>query len=151
MNTQEVVKKVQQVGGGLALLSAAGIAYTVARRLNHRRRYERPFDENNMVELKGKVLEVSNSKESKDEKRGVYFILNTQKEQIPVHLGPLWYMARQQHHFKPGDKVKIKGSKVKFKDATVIVATEIQQGSMGMKLRDEKGNPVWESWQKMSK
>jgi len=148
MNTQEVVKRVQQVGGGLALLSAAGFAYAVSRRFNHRLLYERPFDPKNMVELKGTVLEISNSKEKKDEKRGVFLMLKADKDQVAVHLGPFWYINRQ-HHFKKGDKLKVKGSKVTYDNAEVVVASEIQQGKMGMTLRDEKGNPVWQSWHKM--
>ncbi|WP_440999332.1 DNA-binding protein [Fodinibius sp. SL11] len=150
MNTQDVIKKVQQVGGGIALLSAAGVVYSVARRLNHRRGYERPFDPKKMIEVKGEVLEVSNSKEVKDEKHGVHLILDTKEEQIPVHLGPLWYISRQPHHFKSGDKIKVKGSRVTFKDSEIIVASEIREEKMQMILRDEKGNPVWQSWRKVS-
>lgn len=150
MDTQEVVKKVQQVGGGLALLSAAGVAYAIARRLNHRRIYERPFDPQKIVELTGTVSEVSNSQESKDEKRGAYLILKAKKEEIPVHLGPLWYIVRQHPHLKKGDKIKVKGSRITFKDAEIIVASEIQQGKMMMNLRDEDGTPVWQSWHKAS-
>ncbi len=150
MNTQNVFKKVQQVGGGLALLSAAGVAYAVARRLNHRRGYERPFDPQKIVELKGEVIEVSNSQENKDEKHGVSLILAIKKEEIPVHLGPFWYITRQLHHFKKGDKVEVKGSKVTFKDAEIIVASEIRKDKMQMKLRDEHGVPTWQSWRKVS-
>lgn len=150
MNTQDVFKKVQQVGGGLALLSAAGVAYAVARRLNHRKGYERPFDLKNMVELKGKVVEVSNSQETKDEKHGVYLILATKKAEIPVHLGPLWYITRQPYHFKEGDEIKVKGSKVTFKDTEIIVASEIQKEKMQMILRDDNGIPTWQSWRKVS-
>lgn len=150
MNTQDVVKKVQQVGGGLALLSAAGVAYAVARRLNHRRGYERPFDLKNMVEVKGKILEVSNSQETKDEKHGVSLTLATKKGEIPVHLGPLWYVTRQPYHFKEGDKITVKGSKVTFKDTEIIVATEILKDKMQMILRDDNGVPMWQSWRKVS-
>lgn len=150
MNTQYMFKKVQQVGGGLALLSAAGVAYAVARRLNHRRGYERPFDLKNMVEVKGEVLEVSNSQETKDEKHGVYLVLAAKKEQVPVHLGPLWYITRQPYYFKKGDKIQVKGSKVTFKDAEIIVASEIRKEKMQMTLRDENGAPMWQSWRKVS-
>lgn len=150
MKTQDVYKKVQQVGGGLALLSAAGVAYAVARRLNHRRGYERPFDLKNMVEVKGKVIKVSNSKENKDEKHGVSLVLATKKEEIPVHLGPLWYITRQPHHFKEGDKIEVKGSKVTFKNTEIIVASELRKEKMQMMLRDENGVPMWQSWRKVS-
>jgi hypothetical protein len=150
MNTQYMFKKVQQVGGGLALLSAAGVAYAVARRLNHRRGYERPFDLKNMVEVKGEVLEVSNSQETKDEKHGVYLVLAAKKEQVPVHLGPLWYITRQPYYFKKGDKIQVKGSKVTFKDVEIIVASEIRKEKMQMTLRDENGAPMWQSWRKVS-
>lgn len=151
MNTREVIKNMQLVGGGLALLSVAGLAYAVNRGLNHRRVYKRNFNPDTVEEFKGKILEVDQSKEKNDRVRGKYLTLKTEDEIIPVHLGPAWFMDRQQHLFKLGDNIKVKGSRVVFKGADVIVATEIQQGNMSMKLRDEKGVPVWESWQKISK
>lgn len=150
MKTQDVFKKVQQVGGGLALLSAAGVAYAVARRLNHQRGYERPFDPKKIVEVKGEVIEVSNSQENKDEKHGISLILATKKERIPVHLGPLWYVTRQPDHLRKGDKIKVKGSKVTFKSTKIIVASEIQKDKMQMILRDDNGVPRWQSWRKES-
>lgn len=150
MNTQEVVKKVQQIGGGIALLSAAGLAYAIVRRLNNHQTYERPFDPQNMVELMGKVLEFVNSQEKKDEIRGAALILETKDEEVPIHLGPTWYMDHQPHQFKQGDKIQVTGSKTRFKETEIIVATKIQRGNMEMILRDEEGNPVWESWHKVS-
>ena len=44
MNTPEAIKNIKLVGGGLALLSVAGLAFAVRRGLNHRRMYNRPFD-----------------------------------------------------------------------------------------------------------
>lgn len=150
MDMQKISKKVQQVSGGLALLSAAGAAYAIAHRLNNLKGYERPFDEKNIVELKGKVVQVSNSKDNKDEKHGVSLILATKKERIPVHLGPLWYVTRQPRNFKEGDKIEVKGSKVTFKDTEIIVASEVRKDKMQMTLRDKNGVPLWQSWRKVS-
>lgn len=41
------------------------------------------------------------------------------------------------------DKVTIKGSKVKMKDKSVLLAAEITKDSKVVKLRDGSGRPLW--------
>jgi hypothetical protein len=151
MNTQEAIKNMKLVGGGLALLSVAGVAYAVRRGLNHRRMYNRPYDPKTMDEVKGKVLEIGHSNEKKDEIRGVYLDIKTPDEVVTVDLGPAWFLNHQDRKFKAGQKVEIIGSRVKFNGQESITAASVISGNQELKLRDEQGTPYWHGWRKRAK
>ncbi|MDZ7681688.1 MAG: hypothetical protein U5J63_08265 [Fodinibius sp.] len=151
MNTEEAIKNVKLVGGSLALLSVAGIAYAVRRGLNHRRMYSRPFDAKNVEEFEGKILSVEHSNEKKDEMRGIYLNLQTEDEVIDVHLGPAWYISHQDGKFKAGEKVEVIGSRVNYNRHEAITALSIIRGEEELKLRDEQGTPYWHGWQKRAR
>ena len=152
MNTREFIKNVQLVGGGIALLSAAGLTYAIARGFNHRKIYKRPFDADKIEELKGKVLLPDKTNEKKSEARGAIFDLQTKDEVIPVHLGPSWYLDHQDHRgFKDGDKVTVKGSRVEHNGKNFIVAISVSKGNEVLKLRDENGTPYWYGWSQLKK
>jgi hypothetical protein len=65
-----------------------------------------------------------------------------------VHLGPVWYIERQDMKIDPGDKVEITGSRIIFEGKPAIIATEVKNGAEILKLRDENGFPVWSGWRK---
>jgi len=76
--------------------------------------------------------------------RGVHLVLKTDKgETIPVHLGPEWYIDKQEITFKPGDKVQIRGSRITFEDKPAIIAAEVTKDGRTLQLRDSNGVPVW--------
>lgn len=147
MNTREVIHNVQLIGGGLALISAAGLAYAVSRGLN-KKLYSRSFEPDTVEELKGKIIEVKQTEEKKDEMRGVYFLVQAKDEALRVDVGPSWFVNHQERKFKRGDKITIKGSRVKFNGKEAIVAMSIVRDGELFRLRDEKGNPYWHAWSK---
>lgn len=147
MNTREVIHNVQLIGGGLALISAAGLAYAVSRGLN-KKKYSRPFDPDTVEELTGKIVEVKQTEEKKDEMRGVYFLVQTKDEVLHVDAGPSWFINHQERKFRRGDKVDLKGSRIKYNGKEAIVAMSILRDGEIFRLRDEKGNPYWHAWSK---
>ncbi|MGD8426484.1 MAG: hypothetical protein PVH63_02580 [Balneolaceae bacterium] len=151
MNTREVIKNVQLVSGGIALLSAAGLTYAITKGLNHRRKYTKPFDPETIEELKGKVIEVAHTDDKKDDVRGVFVRLQTKKDEvIPVHLGPAWYIDRQGRRFRTGEKIVVKGSRTKYNNEDSITAIAVSRGDEILKLRDEDGTPHWRAWSKIA-
>lgn len=150
MNTREVIKNMQLVSGGIALLSAAGLTYAITRGLNHRRSYKRPFDPKAIEELKGKVLLREREEDKKAEARGASFDLQTKDEVIPVHLGPSWYLDKQEKGFRQGEKVTVKGSRINSNGKSFIVAISVTKGDEILKLRDEDGTPHWKAWSKIA-
>jgi hypothetical protein len=74
---------------------------------------------------------------------GVRLSLKTEKETIPVVLGPARYIEEQHIKFEPKDKVEIKGSKMSIQGQPTIIAQEVKKGDQVLKLRDDKGAPLW--------
>lgn len=146
MNTQEVIKNVQILGGSIALLSIAGLAVAIKKGLDNRRTYKRPFDPKKVEKLEGKVLEIDHTKEKNNEVRGTYLHLRSEDEVIPVHLGPAWYIDRQKKRFKAGDKIQVEGSRVPVNGKEGIIATSITKGGKLLRLRDDNGTPFWYGW-----
>jgi hypothetical protein len=79
---------------------------------------------------------------------GVHLLLKTDKETIPVHLGPEWYISNQELKLEPKDKVEVKGSRVMFNGKPAIIASEVVKGEQVLKLRDDNGIPLWSGWRR---
>jgi len=45
---------------------------------------------------------------------GVYLTLKTDNETISIHLGPDWYIEKQDVKIESGDKIEVKGSNTTF-------------------------------------
>jgi hypothetical protein len=69
--------------------------------------------------------------------------LKTDKETIPVHLGPAWYLDQQNFKIAQGDRVEVTGSRLTRPRRTFIVAAEVKKGPEVLKLRDAQGLPLW--------
>jgi hypothetical protein len=64
-------------------------------------------------------------------------------EATDVYLAPDDYLKDFDCHFAKGDKVFVKGSKVKFNGGPAILAREVHWQSITVYLRDDKGVPYW--------
>ena len=74
---------------------------------------------------------------------GMHLNLQTDKETIPVHLGPAWFMQKQSPQIETGDAIVVTGSRVTFDGKPAIIAAEIRKGDKVIKLRDQNGVPLW--------
>jgi hypothetical protein len=64
-------------------------------------------------------------------------------ETTDVYLGPDDYLKDFGCHFAKGDKIQVKGSKVKFNGGPAVLAREVRLESTTLYLRDEQGVPYW--------
>ena len=71
--------------------------------------------------------------------QGVHLSLKTDKETLPVFLGPAFYLEEQKFQVNKGDKLQVKGSRVN----QAMVAGEVKKGDQVLKLRDDQGKPLW--------
>ena len=110
--------------------------------------YGRMYDPKTVQSVSGDVLKVETFVPDKGTSRGVHLQLKTEKETIPVHLGPSWYIDNQEIKIQTGDKIEVKGSRITFEDKPAIVAAEIVKGDQVLKLRDERGVPAWAGWRR---
>ncbi len=77
---------------------------------------------------------------------GVIIIVRTEKEVVPVHLGPVWYIERLDCRILTRDRLEIKGSRIFLNDKPAFIAAEIKKGDQFLILRDNLGVPVWTGW-----
>ena len=105
--------------------------------------YSRMYDSKTVETLSGEVVSVDKFTPGRKMSYGVHFTLKTDKETIPVHLGPSWYMEKQGMTIASGDKVEVTGSRITYEGKPTIIAAEVKKGGQVLKLRDAAGVPAW--------
>lgn len=74
---------------------------------------------------------------------GLRLNLKTDKESLPIILGPAWYIEQQHFSIAPQDRVEVKGSRVTIWNQPTVLAAEVKKGDEILKLRDDRGMPLW--------
>ncbi|MGC1454840.1 MAG: DNA-binding protein [Nitrospirota bacterium] len=110
--------------------------------------YQRMYNPATVETLSGTVESVDKVTPMKGMHTGVHVMLKTDKEMISVHLGPEWYVERQDVKIEKGDKIEVKGSRVTFADKPAIIAADVKKGDSTLVLRDSSGIPAWAGWRK---
>ena len=68
---------------------------------------------------------------------GIHVIAKTARE-VSVHLGPQWYLERQEFSVEPKERLTVTGSRVVLGEAAVI-ASELRKGDLALVLQDAQG------------
>ena len=105
--------------------------------------YCRLYDAKHVVTLNGTVQRVEKITPMKGMGYGVYLMLKTDSETIPVHLGPTEFVAKQPIQFHASDVVQVTGSRVSCDGKPALLAATIQRGSDTAKYRELNGRPAW--------
>jgi hypothetical protein len=105
--------------------------------------YNRMYDPKTVETLSGVVVKLDKFTAGRKMSYGVHLTLKTEKETIPVHLGPSWYLEKQAVTLAPGDKVEVTGSRITYQGKSTIIAAEVKKGGQILKLRDAAGVPAW--------
>jgi len=105
--------------------------------------YSRMYNPKTVETLSGEVVSIEKAIPGRRMSYGVHFTLKTEKEAIPVHLGPSWYLEKQGMTLAPGDKVEVTGSRITYQGQPTIIAAEVSKGGQVLKLRDAAGVPAW--------
>ncbi|MEJ2673483.1 MAG: hypothetical protein P8168_15085 [Deltaproteobacteria bacterium] len=67
---------------------------------------------------------------------------------VRVHLGPVWYLERQEFDLEPGQEVRVRGICMEEQGKTRLIAAQVEAGDHVLVLRDAAGQPMWEAWRK---
>ena len=110
--------------------------------------YVRRFDAKTVETVSGEVTAVKKVAPLRGMGKGVHLTLKLEKETLPVHLGPAWYMDNQEFEVEKGDKVEVKGSRVMFEGKPALIAIAVKKGDLTLTLRDEEGFPLWSGWRR---
>ena len=74
---------------------------------------------------------------------GVYLMLKTDSETLPVHLGPEEYVEKQPIVLQAGDVVEVTGSRVSCDGKPAFLAAIVKRGPETAKFRELNGRPAW--------
>ena len=74
---------------------------------------------------------------------GIHLVLKTDSKTLSVHLGPAWFIDRQNIRIEEGDTIEVKGSKITYEGKPTIIAAEVKKANTVLKLRDKNGFPLW--------
>ena len=110
--------------------------------------YNRMYDPKAVETISGEVSSVDRITPGKGMSGGIHMLVKTDKETVPVHLGPSWYIENQDVKIEPKDKVEVKGSRVTFGGKPALIASEVRKGNEVLTLRDESGFPAWMAWRR---
>jgi hypothetical protein len=110
--------------------------------------YNRMYNPATVENVSGVVESVDEIKPMKGMNSGIHIMLKTDKETISVHVGPEWYIERQDVKLEKGDKIDVKGSRVTFSGKPAIIAAEVKKDDSTLVLRDGSGIPAWAGWRK---
>ena len=114
-------------------------------------RYESLFNQYNLQIANGTIFSIDTMRPMPDMGRGIQIILRTATSgDIPVHLGPAWFIQRQEMNLSLNDQIEVKGARFTLNGKNVMAAFEVTRTSSDkiLLLRDQDGIPNWCSWRK---
>jgi hypothetical protein len=99
--------------------------------------------------ITGKVSQVLTETLQDKMHPGMAIIVDSKgKGRVRVHLGPVWYLERQEFDLEVGQEVAVKGICLEEKGETRLIAAQVTVGDAVLLLRDTAGRPMWEAWRK---
>ncbi|MBI5546551.1 MAG: DNA-binding protein [Deltaproteobacteria bacterium] len=112
--------------------------------------HHRLYDPKTVETVTGVITKVERITPMRGMSAGIHLRLKTEKEAVAIHLGPEWYLSKDDLKLEPKDKIQVKGSRVTLNGKPAIIAAEVVKGDRALKLRDEDGLPVWSGWRRRS-
>ena len=95
---------------------------------NPNSRYGKLFNPYSLERVDGKITEIEVDRPYTRMKSGVYLKLKTLKEILLIHLGPSWYVLRQNLKLEVGDRIVVRGARIFFSGSVALAASEVRLG-----------------------
>ena len=111
--------------------------------LGYKGEYQGEYDPQTVTTVKGIVETVAQNAPASGISYGIHLVLKTDSKTLSVHLGPAWFIDRQNIRIEEGDTIEVKGSKITYEGKPTIIAAEVKKANTVLKLRDKNGFPVW--------
>jgi hypothetical protein len=109
----------------------------------YRGEYQGKYNPKTVITVEGVVETVEQMAPATGMSYGIHLDLRTASGTLSVHLGPAWFIERQDIRIEEGDTLQVKGSKITYEGKPTIIAAEVKKGNTVLKLRDQNGFPVW--------
>lgn len=110
--------------------------------------YARMYNPQTVETIKGEVVALERITPMKGMHSGLHAMVKTDKETLSVHLGPDWYLEKQDMGIEVKDQIEVKGSRVTFEGKPALIAAEVKKGDHVLILRDPNGIPAWSGWRR---
>jgi hypothetical protein len=104
------------------------------------------YDSQTVEIVRGRILRLDFVTPMRGMSPGVLLALGTVRGELPVHLGPAWFIENQNRELLRGDKVEVTGSRVIVEGQVVLMAALVSKGDGVLALRHLDGFPVWSGW-----
>jgi hypothetical protein len=82
--------------------------------------------------VKGVVETVEQMPPATGTSSGIHLELRTDSGTLSVHLGPAWFIDRQDMKIGESDTIEVKGSKITYEGKPTIIAAEVKKGNTGL-------------------
>ncbi len=129
-----------------SLVLSSALAFSGVSLSQQRNSGQRMYDPKTVETVKGEVVAVDRIAPGYAQSGGIHLRLKTAGENIAVHLGPAWFVEKQEVKVARNDRVEVTGSRVKYGKEFIIIASTLSKEGKTMVLRDEKGVPKWSGW-----
>ena len=101
------------------------------------------YDPQTVETVAGEVMAVEKVAYGRRGSYGIHLVLKTDQGEIPIHLGPSWYVERQTVKIAVHDQIEVTGSRVLYRGKPALIASEIKRGGEILTLRTAAGVPLW--------
>ncbi|MDR2728616.1 MAG: hypothetical protein LBB56_05735 [Chitinispirillales bacterium] len=107
-------------------------------------RYEQLFNNFSLETFTGSVSKVDTATPMTGMGVAVRLILSSDGGgNLPVHLGPAWFILNQDLNFPKDDKIEVRGCRANISGSEFIMAVEVRRKDRVLRFRDDDGNPFW--------
>lgn len=110
--------------------------------------YADAFDRSRMLHLSGEVVRLERVIPQPGMAEGYALSLRVRDQVHTVHLGPAWFLERQDLSLEPHDVVEVAGARIVFGGQSLLLAAEVVKNGQVLLLRDEQGLPLWSAWRR---
>jgi hypothetical protein len=105
---------------------------------------EAPASPAESVRVEGRVSHVDELPSPDEQLRQVAVVtLHTDGKPVRVELAPRWFLEANGLKYAPEQTLFVHGERTDTHGEPRIVAREVEQGGVRVRLRDEQGRPVW--------
>ena len=111
--------------------------------------YQQSFLPSRVEKISGTILSIERFGEELDMADGILLKLQHRRIIETVHIGPFWFLERQDLSLNVGDSVSVRGARVDGRNAApYLIASSIKKGANTLLLRNRDGFPLWTGWRR---